>query len=103
MGVYNHYLVILSGALNISYLVDTFRFIIPFSLGFLIGIVLVSLLVNYLFNKYKIQTYSLILGVSIASIFLLGKGLVVLVTSFWQLLILVVLLVIGYLITNKLE
>jgi uncharacterized membrane protein len=103
MGVYNHYLVILSGALNMSYLVDTLRFVLPFSLGMIIGIIVISLLVNYLFRYYKIHTFSLILGVSIASTFMLGKNLIPFVKSFSELLIALLFLGIGYLIINKLE
>lgn len=103
MGVYNHYLVILSGALNISYLFDTLRFVIPFSLGMLIGIIGISILVNYLFKAYCNQTFSLILGISLSSIFLLGSNLIPYIISFKQLAIALVMLIVGYLITNKLE
>ena len=103
MGVYNHYLVILSGALNISYLMDTLKFVIPFSLGMLIGIIGISILINYLFRNYHKQTFSLILGVSVASIFMLGKNLIPFVINFKQLLISFIMLIVGYLITNKLE
>lgn len=103
MGVYNHYLVILSDALNVTSLMTTLRFVLPFLLGMLIGIVLISLLISYLFRYYSEQAFSVILGISIASIFMLGKNLIPFVTSFWQLLVAVILLWIGYLITNKLE
>lgn len=103
MGVYNHYLVILSGALNISYLRETLRFVLPFSLGMIIGIILISILINYLFKYYKKQTFSLILGVSIASILMLGKNLIPYILTFKQLLISLFFLIIGYLVTNKLE
>ena len=53
IGVYNHYLVILSGLLNISYLIDTLRFIIPFSLGMVLGIIIISIIINYLFKHFK--------------------------------------------------
>lgn len=103
IGVYNHYLVILSGALNFSYLMDTIRFVLPFSLGMLMGIVGISLLINYLFKFYKNQTFSLILGVSISSVVLLGSKILPFITSIKHLMIALILLLIGYLITNKLE
>ena len=103
MGVYNHHLVVLSGALNINYLRDTLRFLIPFSLGMLIGIILLSMLINYLFRYYKEETFSLILGISIASIFMLGKTLIPYIISFKDLLISLIMLIVGYLVTYKLE
>lgn len=103
IGVYNHYLVILSGALNVNYLLDTLNFILPFSLGLLIGIILISILVNYLLKNYSNQTFSIILGISLASIFMLGKNLIPLITSYSKLLISLIILIIGYLITNKLK
>lgn len=101
IGVYNHYLVILSGLLNISYLIDTLKFIIPFSLGMIIGIIIISIIINYLFKHFKEITFSLILGISIASIFMLGKQLLPFIINFKQLLIAFIFLLIGYIITNR--
>ncbi|MBQ8682007.1 MAG: DUF368 domain-containing protein [Bacilli bacterium] len=103
MGVYNHYLVILGGALNLGSLLETLRFVLPFLLGMLIGVIGLSILINYLFKSYKDQTFSLILGISVSSVFLLGKNLVPFVTTFKDLLIAGIMLLIGYLVTNKLE
>lgn len=103
MGVYNHHLVILSGALNINYLRDTLRFLIPFSLGMLLGIIFLSMLINYLFRYYKEETFALILGVSIASIFMLGKTLIPYIISIKDLLISIIMLIFGYSVTYKLE
>ena len=103
VGIYNHYLVVLSGALNIYYLKDTLRFVIPFSSGMLIGIITISILVNYLFKYHYKKTISLILGVSIASIILLGKNLLPFINNFKDLLFSFLMLIIGYLITCKLK
>lgn len=101
MGVYNHYLVILSGLLNISYLYDTLRFIIPFSIGMIMGIIIISIIINYLFKYFKEITFSLILGIAIASIVMLGKQMVPFIKNFNQLLIAFLFLFLGYIITNK--
>lgn len=103
MGVYNHYLTILSGALNIGYLFDTLGFILPFSLGMIVGIICISLLVNYLFNHYKEQTFACILGVSISSIVLLGSTLIPYIKGFSSVIISLIMLGIGFFVTNKLE
>lgn len=102
MGVYNHYLVVLGGALNVFYLADTLRFIIPFLLGMMIGIIIISILINYLFRYYSKQTYALILGISIASILMLSKGLLSYFNNIGNILISLVMLIIGYLITYRL-
>lgn len=103
MGVYNYYLLIIGNSLNISSLAYTLRFVIPFILGMLIGIILLSLLINYLFKYYKEETFSLILGISIASILMLAKNLVPYIENIIQIVISFLFLIIGYLITNKLE
>lgn len=103
MGVYNHYLTILSGALNIGYLLDTLGFILPFSLGMVIGIIGISILVNYLFNHHKEQTFACILGVSISSIISLGSTLIPYIKGATSILISLIMLGIGYLVTNRLD
>ena len=103
LGVYNHYLNILSNALNIHTLATTLRFTLPFLSGMLIGIVLLSILINYLFRYYREKTFSIILGISIASIFMLSKNLLPFITNLSKIPIAIILLVIGYLITNKLK
>ena len=103
LGVYNHHLVVLSGALNIYYLKDTLRFLVPFSLGMFLGIIFLSMLINYLFRYYKEETFSLILGISIASVFMLGNTLFPYIISFKDILISIILLIVGYLVTYKLE
>lgn len=103
MGMYNHYLVILSSSLNIFYLSDTLRFIIPFSLGMISGIISLSILINYLFRHHQNHTYSLILGISISSILMLSNNIFSYITNISSLLISLIMLLIGYLVTNKLE
>lgn len=103
IGVYNHYLVVLSGILNFSYIFDTLRFILPFSFGMFFGIACISILVNYLFKNYKNMTFSLILGLSIASIFILAKDLLSYIKDFKQFIVCVSIVLCGYFITNKLD
>ena len=103
MGVYNYYLMILGGSLNFKQILNTMYFVIPFSLGMIIGIIVISIIINYLFKYYKNYTYSIILGISIASIFMLGKNLLPYINSINKLLISSFMLFIGYLVTSKLE
>lgn len=56
-------------AFNIDSLIHFSILILPFGLGFLVGIVLVSKLIDYLFSNYPSVTYSGILGLVLASPF----------------------------------
>ena len=99
----NSYLIIIGGIFNISSLMVTLRFVLPFIAGMLFGIVGISLLINYLFKWYREETFSLIFGVSVASIFMIVKNLIPFINNGFQVFLMVVLLSVGYLITNKLE
>lgn len=102
IGVYDSYIVTLSNALNISLLAETLYFIIPFSGGLLIGIIVISILVNYLFKSYQSQTFALILGISLSTVLMLIVRLFPYITSPVSFLISLILLFVGYLLTNKL-
>ena len=103
LGVYDYYLIIIGGIFNINSLMVTLRFVLPFIAGMLFGIVGISLLINYLFKWYREETFSLIFGVSVASIFMIVKNLIPFINNGFQVFLMVVLLSVGYLITNKLE
>lgn len=102
IGVYDYYIVTLSNALNFEFLKETLTFILPFSLGLFLGIICISLFVNYLFHSYKKETFSLILGVSFSSVFLLLIKLFPFIHGIFSLIFSFILLLFGYLITYKL-
>ena len=102
IGIYKKYITTISNILNISLLKENLSFIIPFSLGLLIGIITISLLINYLFQKHKEKTFAIILGFSFSSIFILIIKLIPYINNITNILIGILLLLIGYLITNKL-
>ena len=77
-------------------------FIIPFSLGLLAGIISISLLVNFLFKSYQEQTFSIILGISLSTIITLLIRLIPYITGIPSLIISIIILTIGYFLTNKL-
>lgn len=102
VGVYNNYIEILGNAFNIIKLKETLYFVLPFSLGMLIGIIIISLIVNYLFKHYQEITFAVILGISLSTCLSLLTKLVPLIVSFKALIISLLLLTIGYTITSKL-
>lgn len=70
-GIYNLFLEVLSNLFSINNINITLNFLIPFSFGLLLGIIILSLFMNYLFKNYRELTFSFILGVTLSSVFLL--------------------------------
>lgn len=102
IGVYDNYIGTLSNALDLTLIGETLYFIIPFSLGLLAGIISISLLVNFLFKSYQEQTFSIILGISLSTIITLLIRLIPYITGIPSLIISIIILTIGYFLTNKL-
>ncbi|MCI6266355.1 MAG: DUF368 domain-containing protein [Erysipelotrichaceae bacterium] len=102
IGVYDSYIVTLSNILNFSLLRETLYFFLPFTVGLLVGIMLLTILVNFLFKNYRAQTFSFILGISLSTVFLLIVRLISYVNSTMDFVCSFFLLIIGYILTNKL-
>ena len=101
VGIYNIYLEVLSNIFKFHDIIANITFLIPFSLGLLLGIILLSLLINYLFKNYRKLTFSFILGVTLSSIFLLLIKVITNITSIIEIPICIILLLIGSYITKK--
>lgn len=102
IGVYDNYIVTLGNALNPTMIGETLYFVLPFSFGLLIGIIIISLLVNFLFKSYQEQTFSVILGISISTLLTLLIRLIPYITNLPAIIISIFMLIIGYFLTNKL-
>ena len=87
---------------NMSLLSHNLIILIPFGIGIIIGIIGVSKLIEWLFNKYPIKTYYGVLGFVIASIISIIKPLLSSSTSIFQLIISIILVITGSLIAYKL-
>ena len=75
--------------------------LIYYGIGMMVGLILVSYLMNYLFSKYKKKTYSLVLGLVIGSmIILFGR---VDVCNIYELMICLLLLCLGVYVGKKLD
>lgn len=103
LGVYSQYIEILGNALDVSSLLETISFVGPFFFGMVMGIVLITLLVNYLLKYYSEETFSVILGISLSSVFILLVSLIPEFVNVVSVGISFLLLGIGYLLTNKLS
>ena len=71
MGTYNTVISSIGNITNTSILIDNIKIIIPFALGFTIGMLILVKIIESLFKKYSGKLYSFILGVLLSSIILL--------------------------------
>lgn len=71
MGTYNTVISSIGNITNTSILIDNIKIIIPFALGFAIGMLILVKIIESLFKKYSGKLYSFILGVLLSSIILL--------------------------------
>ena len=90
-----------STILNANHLNQNSLILIPFFIGFGIGILFTAKLIQYLFKKHKSSTYSCILGFSFATILLMILKSFTSNYTFSDLIIGLMCLIIGIIITKK--
>lgn len=101
IGTYNDIMSMFASLFDISSLLNNLIILLPFLIGLIIGVIVVSKVINYLFKKYKTSTYYAIIGFSLASIILiflqtLGKNY-----SLLEVVLSLVTFLIGYIIAAK--
>jgi len=77
--------------------------LIPFIIGIIIGVISLSKILSQLFKKYNIACYYVILGFSIATIFILLGNIFVISYSFYELFKGLLFLILGLFISYKLN
>ncbi len=77
--------------------------LIPFVIGLLFGIYLISKLINYLFEHHKTKTYYAIIGFAITSIIILLKDVFSNTYEISELIISIILFIIGFITVHFLE
>ena len=87
---------------NFSLLTHNLLILIPFGLGILVGIILVAKLIEYLFNRYPIKTYYVVLGFVLASIVAIIKPILGITPSIIEVVVSIVLVIVGGFIAYKL-
>ena len=102
LGIYPYYIHVISGVMSVSLLRENLFFLVPFSLGLFFGVIFISLLVNYLFSHYKEETFSVIFGFSLSSVFLLFIQLFDYIDGSISLLLGIFFLWSGYFISSRL-
>lgn len=65
IGTYNNIIYSLS---NVGNIINNLNILIPYGIGIFIGIIITSIVINYLFNKYDKLTFSFILGVILSTL-----------------------------------
>lgn len=103
LGYYEMVMFRFSQIFNFMELLSTVKFFIPFGLGMLIGVLVMSKLINFSFKNFKTETYSIIIGLIISSIYILFMDTIKTITSISQICVGFVLIVVGVTITYSLD
>lgn len=98
MGIYNIVIEMLANLTNVIYVIDNFLLIVFFIIGLLLGVILISILVKWLFSKYSSKTYSAILGFCLSNVVILFLKIITYSPSLFGYLIGIPLSLIGYFI-----
>lgn len=71
VGYYDLVILRFSQIFNILSLFETVKFFLPFGLGMMIGVLIMSKIINFCFKKYLVKTYCVIFGLILSSIYIL--------------------------------
>lgn len=102
LGYYKPIINTISNLTKFNDLFTNMLILIPFGIGVLVGIILISKGIEFLLKKYEIKTYCSIIGIVLSSIILIIKPLFSLHFDFLQIIISLFLGIIGYFIAYKL-
>jgi len=103
LGYYDTVISSLGDIFNFSNIGHNAFVLLPFVTGLIIGVIVISKFVNYLFKKYKIEAYYTIIGFAIMSIIILFIKAVSVSFEIYELLISIILLIIGFIISRLVE
>jgi len=90
-------------SLGNPFAISSIEVLIPFGIGLIIGVIVISKLITYLFKNYRVCTFVLIISFALFSIFSLTKNVLLLITSFPELIISLIFLLIGIILSHVLE
>ena len=101
MGYYQPILKVINNITSFNNVTNNIILLIPLGIGVVVGILLITKLLEYLFTKYKEITYYGIIGFLFASIITLVLS-ISLPSTFIEIVLSLLLLIIGYFLGNKL-
>lgn len=99
LGCYNTVLNMFSNAFNIDNLTN----IVPFFIGVVVGIIMISKIISYFFKKYNEQTNYCIIGFICSSCLLLIIQILEFDINFVNVLIGIILMILGFIISYNME
>lgn len=100
IGTYNIIIFSIGNITNIANILINIKIIIPFTLGLVLGIILLIKIINYLLKKYESTLYSFVLGVLLSSVILLIIKTFLVETTITELVLGLIFLIIGIIISN---
>ena len=103
IGYYDIVITSLGDLFNFTNIEHNLFVLIPFVIGLILGIYLISKLINYLFENHKTKTYYAIIGFAITSIIILLKDVFSNTYEITELIISAVLFIIGFIVVHFLE
>ncbi|MBE6153778.1 MAG: DUF368 domain-containing protein [Firmicutes bacterium] len=103
IGYYGVILDLISNLTNISYTISNINIALPIMIGFIFGIIVVSRMMNYLLKNHEEKTNFGIIGLVLSSVFIMFIKTFNNNNDFNSVIIGVILLFIGYIISNKLD
>ena len=103
VGIYHYFVKVLGNLFIPSLLCKNLFFLIPFSVGFVLGVILLSLFIRYLFLHYRKKTFAIIFGISLATIVILVVQMIQDISNIFSLIGCVFLFIIGFFTTMKLN
>lgn len=102
-GYYDTIISALGNLLDFNNIANNLFVLMPFLIGMVVGVVVVSKLINYLFTNYKIETYYAIFGFAIMSIVILFIKTITVPFEIAELFISIALFIIGFVVVYFLE
>lgn len=102
LGYYKPIIETIGDLTNFNNLIHNLTILIPFGIGAIIGIIIVSKIIGYLLDKYEEKTYFAIIGIIFASVIVILKPLFLISLDIPQLMIGLGLGLIGYFIAYRL-
>lgn len=103
IGYYDTIITALGSVLDISNLANNLFVLIPFTIGMIIGALIVSRFISYLFKHYKDESYYTIFCFAIASIIILFVKTIIKPFTIGQLIISTILFIIGFITVRLID
>lgn len=103
LGYYNIIMNSFSDIFNLTNLANNMFVLIPFCLGTLFGVIIISKIMNYLFNHYKVTVYYAITGFACVSVLMLLSQTFNRLYSVLEIIISLILFAGGYFVAQELD